>query len=122
MSLSKWIKRHIRKPLKIDEDAIHKKLLHELTTEREYQHAKWGLHHDDNHKLNDWIAIITTYLGRAACSPEDSRDHLFAAASVALAAVESYERNKIFDPICVGEFVTDDSDNNKTTENSDGDS
>lgn len=73
------------------------KILEEIKAEREYQDYKWGgPRHDDGHSANDWIAYITSYLGKNEMSYNnlDFRNDMIKVAALAVAAVEWYDRGK----------------------------
>lgn len=73
-------------------------ILDEIMQERAYQEAKWGTAFDNNNTLNDWSAYISRYLGQAtfAQTHEESRRQFVKVATLALAAIESYDRNSGF--------------------------
>lgn len=76
-------------------------VLEEIRAEREYQDGEWGTKFDDNNTLNDWVTYIMIYMGQAAgmeASPEDQRKNMLKAATLAVAAVESFDRNEQFAP------------------------
>lgn len=70
------------------------KALDLIATERTRQESLPGSEYDQKHSQNDWIAISTMYLSRAASrkhiptSREEYRDGLIKAAAVILAALE----------------------------------
>lgn len=74
-----------------------KHALSEITFERLRQ--KYDNKFDDNNTLNDWIAFITRYLGRANENDADldkQTDSLIKAAAIIVAALESRYRNSGF--------------------------
>lgn len=77
-----------------------KSVLEEVKIEREYQDYKWGPEFDDKNTLNDWVAYIVAYTGHAvqAKTPMEARTQLLKVASLAAAALQSFDRNKGFPP------------------------
>ena len=76
-------------------------VLEEIKKEREYQDGKWGTGFDDKNTLNDWSSYITNYLGKATtmeASPDAQRKFLVKVATLATAAVETFDRNSGFPP------------------------
>lgn len=65
-----------------------------IKQERDYQNEKWGKHNDDFNTINDWIAFITDYSGRARVN--NPRGQLIKVAALAVAAIETYDRNNGF--------------------------
>lgn len=65
---------------------------------RQQDGEAYRLVHDDAHSVNDWIALIARYVGRAADeadlhrNPDGYRRRLIQAAAIAVAAVESFDR------------------------------
>lgn len=65
---------------------------------RQQDGEAYRLEHDDAHSVNDWIALVTRYIGRAADeadlyrNPEGYRRRLVQAAAIAVAAIESFDR------------------------------
>jgi membrane-anchored protein YejM (alkaline phosphatase superfamily) len=43
-----------------------RKALDEIIQERDYQLQRWSEDHDEKHSSNEWLAILTVYLGKAA--------------------------------------------------------
>lgn len=72
----------------------------EITEERDYQNGKWGTSFDDKNTLNDWSAYMSRYLGLAtfAETPEEARRQLVKVAALAIAAIETFDRNSGFAP------------------------
>lgn len=73
----------------------------EIKEEREYQDIKWGTEFDNKNTLNDWCSYIVNYLGRAVTmfnNPKDQRLALIKVAALAVAALESFDRNGGFPP------------------------
>ena len=76
-------------------------VLEEIRAEREYQDGEWGMEFDNRNTLNDWVTYITIYMSQAArmdVPPEDQRKNMLKAATLAVAAVESFDRNEQFAP------------------------
>ena len=73
-----------------------KKVLREIRAERDRQKKLHGS--DEMNSLNDWVAYITAYAGRASdCirnfrEKQSSRDSLIKVAALAVAAVEAIDR------------------------------
>lgn len=71
-----------------------KQILERINQERTRQESLPGSEYDQKHTRNDWIAIATMYLSRAASrkqipvTAEEYRDSLIKAAAVILAALE----------------------------------
>ena len=74
------------------------KILDMISKERTRQGSLPGSEYDQKHSQNDWIAISTMYLSRAASrkhlptSREEYQDGLIKAAAVILAALEHSDR------------------------------
>lgn len=74
------------------------KILDMIAKERARQESLPGSEYDQKHSQNDWIAISTMYLSRAASrkhlptSKEEYQDGLIKAAAVILAALEHNSR------------------------------
>ena len=72
------------------------KILKEIVDERDRQDEMWGgEEHDDGHRINDWIAFITEYLGKSREAPYNIgnfRDNMIKVAALAVAAAESVDR------------------------------
>ena len=76
-------------------------VLEEIRVERDCQDSLWGVEFDDQNTLNDWVVLITICVGQAArmdSSPEKQRSKLLKVAALAMAAVESFDRNGKFAP------------------------
>jgi len=75
---------------------VQGKILKEIVDERIRQDEIWGgKEHDDGHRVNDWVAIITEYLGRSREEPhniKNFRNNMVRVAALAVAAVESVDR------------------------------
>lgn len=74
-------------------------ILAEIKAEREYQEGRWGAQFDDKNTVSDWAAYIGNYTGRAtsmSASKVEQRLNLMKAAAIAVAAVESFDRNNGF--------------------------
>lgn len=68
----------------------------EVVTERERQDKKWG---EQNHTPDKWLVIEMEELGEAARGSFENdlanyREEMIQVAAVAVAAVESYDRNE----------------------------
>jgi len=79
------------------------KIFGEINAERDYQDEKWGSEFDNSNTLNDWATYITIYLGHAANmdninDSETQRSHMLKVAALAVAALETFDRNKGFAP------------------------
>lgn len=74
-------------------------IIAELVAERQAQDEQWGgPSHDDQHSLNEWIAIACRHLGLAASdggeeAPARFRRQMIRIAALAVAAVKSVDRN-----------------------------
>ena len=80
---------------------IQSGVLDEIRAEREYQNGEWGTEFDDKNTLNDWVTYIANYASQAAgmeTPPEDQRKNMLKVATLAVAAVESFNRNGQFAP------------------------
>lgn len=74
-------------------------ILQQIEAERTYQDGRWGTAFDDANTLNDWSAYIGVYLGRAVdmgSDPAKQRANMLKVAALAVAAVESFDRNGAF--------------------------
>jgi len=77
------------------------KIFEEIKNEREYQDEKWGTEFDDKNTLNDWVSYIVTYAGRATeydRTAEEQRKYMIKVAALAVAALETFDRNNGFAP------------------------
>ena len=77
-------------------DSINKKVLTEIETERARQDSKWGI---QNHEPLKWNAILGEEFGEVSKAilendTENYREELIQVAAVAIAAVESLDRQK----------------------------
>lgn len=73
----------------------------QIERERTYQNAKWGTTFDDQNTVNDWTTYINQYAGDAArmdMDPVEVRTKLVKVASLAVAAIETCDRNCGFPP------------------------
>jgi len=80
---------------------MRNKIFKEIKKERAYQDEKWGVKFDDKNTLNDWITYINIYAGEAAkmgISKEEQRKYMVKVASLAVAALEVFDRNGGFAP------------------------
>lgn len=71
-------------------------LLEQIKAERAYQDLKWGGVFDDKNTVNDWGTYINVYLARATtmkATPEEQRAALVQVATLAVAAIETFDRN-----------------------------
>lgn len=71
----------------------------EIKAERAYQDGKWGTAFDDKNTVNDWGAYIGSYTGNATnmnATPAQQRKALVKVASLAVAAIEAFDRNNGF--------------------------
>lgn len=76
-----------------------RQIFNEIQAERLYQDNKWGTEFDDKNTLNDWIVYINNYAAKAAFmgnTPEEQRAALIKVASLAVAALETFDRNNGF--------------------------
>jgi len=77
------------------------KIFKEINEEREYQNSRWGTEFDDKNTLNDWNMYIGMYGGYAAeigKSKEHQRKYMSKVAALAVAALETFDRNDGFAP------------------------
>ena len=51
---------------RVVENARQRSILDAVLQEREYQRGRWGTPHDQQHSENDWVTILTVWLGKAA--------------------------------------------------------
>jgi hypothetical protein len=67
-------------------------VLADVSAERDAQDAKWGGNdHDDDHVQSDWLHYIREHTNRAeVCA--DFRRQMVRVAALAVAAIESYDR------------------------------
>jgi hypothetical protein len=77
--------------------------IEDVENERAHQEARWGVVNDDRNTLDDWLTYILRYVTRAhtANDPATVRRRLVQIAALAVAAVESFDRNRGF-PEAVG--------------------
>ena len=77
------------------------KILEEIREERDYQDDRWGIEFDDQNTINDWLTYMMIYGGQAArmdSQPSTQRRNLVKVAALAVAALESFDRNRRFAP------------------------
>lgn len=74
-------------------------LFRAIDGERGYQNHKWGTTFDDKNTVNDWTTYITQYAGDAArmdIPSQQRRTKLLKVATLAVAAIETFDRNNGF--------------------------
>lgn len=74
-------------------------IFEEISLEREYQDQRWGELFDDKNTVNDWGSFVSLYLGRAVsmgATPAEQRKGMLKAASLCVAALETFDRNNGF--------------------------
>ncbi len=67
-----------------------------IELEREYQESQWGTEFDDKNTANDWATYIAHYTSKATELPWNSkvwRKNMLKAATLAVAAIEAFDRN-----------------------------
>lgn len=76
------------------------KIFKEIDEERAYQEGKFGTSFDERNTVNDWVTYIAMYAGKAAFAgtEAEARQQLMKVAALAVAAMESFDRNKKFAP------------------------
>jgi hypothetical protein len=77
------------------------RIFEEIYVEREYQDGKWGKEFDDKNTLNDWltyIGIYGSYAAKMRISKEEQRNNMLKVAALAVAALETFDRNDGFAP------------------------
>lgn len=94
---------HRKKQMKHDsqvQDTILDTIITKIKGEHARQKSLWGTVFDDKNTLDNWIAFITAYCGKAfsADSPKKARHRLLQVATLAIAACEAYDRNDGFPP------------------------
>jgi len=84
---------------------IQRTVLDQILEERTYQRNRWGDDHDLYHTKEDWMIILTSYLGKAASDahPYRSTDdpaamrafkkRLVQTAAICVAALEALEKS-----------------------------
>lgn len=74
----------------------------DIHDEREYQVAKWGDKFDDQNTINDWVTYLSMYAAQGATinlvstmdeATERFRQSMVKVAAIAVAALETIERN-----------------------------
>jgi len=78
-----------------------KSILGQIVAERVYQDKKWGTQFDDKNTVNDWGAYIGIYLAKATDMSAGNGEQykaLIKVAALAVAALETMERNGRFPP------------------------
>lgn len=82
------------------------RILGDVSAERDRQFNLPGSEFDQQHSMNDWIAIAAQYLTRSAdrkhtkSDRDDQRESLIKAAAVIVAAIEHLDRPKT--PVIIG--------------------
>lgn len=72
----------------------------EIKAERERQGERWAAI-DDGHTMNDWVALLVLYAGKAVNwknTREQQRTFLLQVAALAVAALEAFDRHGGFPP------------------------
>jgi hypothetical protein len=72
------------------------RVIEDVENERLHQEEKWGVINDDHNTLEDWSIYMQQYLLKASgAAPNSSsqRQRLLQVAALAVAAVESFDRN-----------------------------
>ena len=85
----------------LDNASIRLQVLNDIAGEREYEDRTWGSPFDDKNTVNDWSAYANIYLSdatRMKATPEEQRKGVLKAATLLVAAVEAFDRNKGFMP------------------------
>jgi excisionase family DNA binding protein len=79
-------------------DVLRRRIYEEIVRERLAQDLEWGgTKHDDQHTQQDWLGFILKQIARAGESvfsieSKPYRKHLIKVAALAVAALESYDR------------------------------
>lgn len=74
-------------------------VLHEVWTERERQDIKWGgSDHDDEHSMDEWRQLIQGRIKRVPLTRYDDRRLLIEVAALAVAAIQTLERQSVWEP------------------------
>lgn len=74
-------------------------IFEQIDKERAYQNERFGVAFDDRNTVNDWATWINNYLTRAtdmSAPPSQQYAALVKVASLAVAALEAFERNGRF--------------------------
>jgi hypothetical protein len=81
-------------------------VIRDVENEREHQEVRWGVVNDDCNTLGDWLTYITKYAVLANTTDDltTARHRLIQIAALAVAAAESFDRNRGF-PVCSEEAV-----------------
>lgn len=75
---------------------IRDNIYFEIETERAYQNDRWGEEFDDKNTVNDWVTYICHYCTESAMHDpplEVVREKLLKTATLAVAALEAFDRN-----------------------------
>ena len=73
----------------------------EIEAERAYQDSKWGIEFDDKNTINDWVTYLNIYAAAATKigqSKAAQRAQLLKVATLAVATLETFDRNDGFAP------------------------
>lgn len=76
-------------------------VVQEVVQERLYQDKQWGTKFDDKNTANDWVAYISHYCSKATelpWNPKIWRKNMVKAATLAIAAIEAFDRNSGLPP------------------------
>lgn len=76
-------------------------ILNEIRAERKYQDENWGTEFDDRNTLNDWSTYVNIYMAQASAmtaTPKEQRENMLKAATLLVAAIETFDRNGTFAP------------------------
>lgn len=67
-----------------------------IELERKYQESQWGTEFDDKNTANDWATYISNYTSKATELPWNPvvwRKNMLKVATLAVAAIEAFDRN-----------------------------
>ena len=79
-------------------------VIEDVENERAHQEDRWGVVNDDRNTLHNWCTYIAGYTCMAENDAEFPRRRLIQVAALAVAAVESFDRNRGF-PVPVLESI-----------------
>jgi hypothetical protein len=81
------------------------RVLEDVVNERAHQENRWGVVNDDRNTFEDWRTYMNKYsfrVGHAMPNSPTQRRRLIQVAALAVAAIESFDRNRGF-PVPVPE-------------------
>jgi hypothetical protein len=86
--------------------SVFRKVLDGIIEERDYQRKRWEPDHDKSHTPEEWLLILSVYMGKSAMATkmyrgktdiENLKKRLTQMAAICMAAIESLEDSSLSD-------------------------